>query len=339
MERRRKTRLAAVVLVGLSSALSWVGPRSGPRIPCRATGAIEGVEVETEESLLPELLELGAEGGSALEARIEEVFSQVSPDDLSALRMKVSDPEAPDHAAAQRVGDAIQVAMTRRLTDAKDVLEDLINKADGDVNLLIRKMLKSVESPLPVLMVLQLNIVEAQQNADGERLRVLMHISTVMQEELEKKASRVRGMLNKLLRIEDEQIRNNILRDQLTPVEVAGGGSSLMAAMVPPERLAPAIASLVQEVDRQMVAVLGPDDESRYETMERIREVAKQARIIIGEVYGQGMMDTFSADLTPAFHTLMSYKARNRPGTEDESGKGEDEPGEVSEATAKESEE
>ena len=87
MERRRKTRLAAVVLVGLSSALSWVGPRSGPRIPCRATGAIEGVEVETEESLLPELLELGAEGGSALEARIEEVFSQVSPDDLSALRM------------------------------------------------------------------------------------------------------------------------------------------------------------------------------------------------------------------------------------------------------------
>lgn len=30
-----------------------------------------------------------------------------------------------------------------------------------------------------------------------------------------------------------------------------------MAAMVPPERLAPAIASLVSEVDRQMVAVLG----------------------------------------------------------------------------------
>ena len=54
--------------------------------------------------------------------------------------------------------------------------------------------------------------------------------------------------------------RTNILRDQLTPVEVAGapdGGTPLMAAMVPPERLAPAIASLVSEVDRQMVAVLG----------------------------------------------------------------------------------
>jgi len=270
----------------------------------------------TEESLLPELLELAEKGGNQLEERLEEVFGQVSPDDLSTLRMKVSDPSAPDHQAAQRLGEAIQGAMTKRLSDAKGVLEELIQKADGDVNLKIRKMLKTVESPLPILMVLQLNIGEAQERADGERLQVLMHISTVMQEELEKKASRVRGMLNKLLRIDDENIRTNILRDQLTPVEVAGapdGGTPLMAAMVPPERLAPAIASLVSEVDRQMVAVLGEDDEGRYETMERIREVAKQARIIIGEVYGQGVMDTFSADLTPAFHTLMSYKARNRP--------------------------
>lgn len=74
-------------------------------------------------------------------------------------------------------------------------------------------MLKKVESPLPVLMVLQLNIASAQEKADGDTLRVLMHISTVMQEELEKKASRVRAMLNKLLRIEDPNIRENILRD------------------------------------------------------------------------------------------------------------------------------
>ncbi|CAJ1358239.1 unnamed protein product [Effrenium voratum] len=299
------------LLVGL--APSWVS-----QVPRRA-----GVPAVAEvESLLPELLELGAAGGAGLEERLEEVFSEVSPDDLSTLRLKVSDPEDPDHQAAQRVGDAIQGAMSRRLSDAKNVLEDLITNSDGDVNIRIRKTIKSLESPLPVLMVLQLNIAEAQQKGDGERVQVLMHISTVMQEELEKKASRVRAMLNKLLRIEDENIRNNILRDQLTPVEVAGapmgGGAPLMAAMVPWERLAPAIAILVEEVDRQMVAVLGPDDDARYETMERIREVAKQARLIIGEVYGQGVMDTFSADLTtPAFHTLMSYKA-SRPKPEKE---------------------
>eukprot|EP00435_Cladocopium_sp_Y103_P051482 s577_g16.t1 len=312
--RRFHTLCLAVALCGSFSS-TWLVP-SQLRSSCVSRAAVpETGTAADEESLLPELLELAADGGSALEERLEEVFAQVSPDDLASLRMKVADPNAADHLAAQRLGDAIQVAMTRRLTDAKNVLEELIQQADGDVNLKIRKMLKSVESPLPILMVLQLNIGEAQASADGERLQVLMHISTVMQEELEKKSSRVRGMLNKLLRIEDENIRNNILRDQLTPVEVAGapGGTPLMAAQVPPDRLAPAIASLVQEVDRQMVAVLGPDDEGRYETMDRIRQVAKQARLIIGEVYGQGLMDTFSADLTPAFHTLMSYKARNRP--------------------------
>ena len=314
--RRFRALCVAVALCGSFSS-TWLVPQRGSCISRAAEGAGTTATAD-KESLLPELLELAADGGSALEERLEEVFAQVSPDDLASLRMKVADPEAADHLAAQRLGDAIQLAMTRRLTDAKNVLEGLIQEADGDVNLKIRKMLKSVESPLPILMVLQLNIGEAQASADGERLQVLMHISTVMQEELEKKSSRVRGMLNKLLRIEDENIRNNILRDQLTPVEVAGapeGGTPLMAAMVPPDRLAPAIASLVQEVDRQMVAVLGPDDEGRYETMDRIRQVAKQARLIIGEVYGQGLMDTFSADLTPAFHTLMSYKARNRPDT------------------------
>lgn len=32
-------------------------------------------------------------------------------------------------------------------------LEELIQKADGDVNLKIRKMLKTVESPLPILLL------------------------------------------------------------------------------------------------------------------------------------------------------------------------------------------
>jgi len=283
--------------------------------------------LEEPPSLLPELLEMGTAGqGDALQERIEEVFAQVSPDDLSTLRAKVSDPQDADHDAAQRVGAAIQVAMEKRLASAKVVLEDMISNADGDVNVLIRKTLRKVESPLPLLMVLQLNIAEAQQQGDGDKLRVMMHISTVMQEELEKKASRVKAMLNKLLRIEDENIRNNILRDQLTPVEIAGApdldgsGGQLMAAQVPWERLAPAIESLVKDVDRQMVAVLGPDDNARYETMDRIREVAKQARLIIGDVYGQGPMDQFSADLTPAFHTLMTYKARGRRSPEGEEG-------------------
>jgi len=309
----------------------WAAPTflqpAAPKRTALCAAPSEAPVLEEPPSLLPELLEMGTAGqGDALQERIEEVFAQVSPDDLSTLRAKVSDPQDADHDAAQRVGAAIQVAMEKRLASAKVVLEDMISNADGDVNVLIRKTLRKVESPLPLLMVLQLNIAEAQQQGDGDKLRVMMHISTVMQEELEKKASRVKAMLNKLLRIEDENIRNNILRDQLTPVEIAGApdldgsGGQLMAAQVPWERLAPAIESLVKDVDRQMVAVLGPDDNARYETMDRIREVAKQARLIIGDVYGQGPMDQFSADLTPAFHTLMTYKARGRRSPEGEEG-------------------
>eukprot|EP00439_Symbiodinium_sp_Y106_P077733 s938_g16.t1 len=328
----------AVVAAALWAAPTFLQP-AAPKRTALCAAPSEAPVLEEPPSLLPELLEMGTAGqGDALQERIEEmafgesVFAQVSPDDLSTLRAKVSDPQDADHDAAQRVGAAIQVAMEKRLASAKVVLEDMISNADGDVNVLIRKTLRKVESPLPLLMVLQLNIAEAQQQGDGDKLRVMMHISTVMQEELEKKASRVKAMLNKLLRIEDENIRslgaerNNILRDQLTPVEIAGApdldgsGGQLMAAQVPWERLAPAIESLVKDVDRQMVAVLGPDDNARYETMDRIREVAKQARLIIGDVYGQGPMDQFSADLTPAFHTLMTYKARGRRSPEGEEG-------------------
>merc|ERR1712032_1520034 len=190
--------------------------------------------------------------------------------------------------------------------------------ANSDINIGIHKCLKQAESPLPLLMVLQLNIAQAQKDGDDEKLRAFMHIYTVMNEEMEKKVSRVRALLNKLLRMEDARIRANILRHHLGPTEVAAAPSpfddeeaqpQLVAALVPPGRLASAISNLVVDVDRQMKASLGEGDEARFETLERIRTVAKEARLVIGELYGDGEMNKFGADLTPAFNTLMVYKA------------------------------
>eukprot|EP00931_Biecheleriopsis_adriatica_P111315 TRINITY_DN8567_c0_g1_i1.p1 TRINITY_DN8567_c0_g1~~TRINITY_DN8567_c0_g1_i1.p1 ORF type:complete len:369 (+),score=85.27 TRINITY_DN8567_c0_g1_i1:25-1131(+) len=321
---------SVLVQTWLLHDVCWVlSPKGGAgrcRIPRSAAASSSSTEVATAlgeaepESLLPELLSLAAGDSAALEARIEEEFARISPEDLSELHMKAGNADSDDHEAARAVGAALQKSLHSRLGAATEVLTDLIENSQGDVNQRVRKTLKSIESPLPVLMVLQLNIAQAQQKGDAEYLKVLMHLNTVISEELEKKLSRVRGLLNKLLRIEDEGIRNNILRHHLEPMEVPGapdldgdGGDKLMAALVPPSRLAPAISQLVRDVDRQMVAVLGPDDDARYETMERIRQVAKQARLVIGEVYGEGEMNTFGADLTPAFSTLMAYKARNLP--------------------------
>eukprot|EP00933_Yihiella_yeosuensis_P044443 TRINITY_DN3957_c1_g1_i1.p1 TRINITY_DN3957_c1_g1~~TRINITY_DN3957_c1_g1_i1.p1 ORF type:complete len:385 (+),score=109.73 TRINITY_DN3957_c1_g1_i1:50-1204(+) len=277
------------------------------------------VEEEDEsQHVLAELLDLAAQRPEDLEARVEEVFADIAPEDLSELHLKLSADS--DKAAAQAVSAAIQVAVQGRMRSAKTVLEDLIATADGDVNIRIRKALKAQESPLPMLMVLQLSMGQAQTDGDAEKLRVLMHIHTVINEELEKKVSRVRSLLNKILRIEDVNIRDNLLRHHLTPTEVPGApdfddddddssSGKLMAALVTPSRLASAMCQLVSDVDRQMVAVVGQAAEDRFKSMDRIRQVAKEARLVIGDVYGEGEMNTFGADLTPAFHILMAHKA------------------------------
>jgi len=216
---------------------------------------------------------------------------------------------------AMAVAAGIQSALDQRMTAAKDAIEDLIENSSGNVNAGIRRCLKSQESPLPILIVLQLNIEQAKSDNDEEKLRALLHINTVINEELEKKVSRVRGLLNKLLRMDDADIRGNLLRHHLTPVQVGvgpddeDGAPQLSAALVPPGRLASAISQLVSDVDRQLRVAVGEADESRFDMIERIRLVAKEARSVIGDIYGEAEMNTFGADLTPAFTALMSHKA------------------------------
>lgn len=276
-----------------------------------------------EESMLTELLQLARDPAreAELAERVDADIGRFLPEDMTELRMMVSNPDPEQAAGAKAVANALEGAIGRRMENAKKVLEDMINSSvnaeRGDIDVRIRKCLKDQDSPLPLLMVLQLNIAQAQNDGDEDKLRAMLHVYTVMNEELEKKVSRVRALVNKLMRMEDANIRANLLRHHLTPMEVApssdpDGPPGLMAAMVPPNRLAMGISELVQNVDRSLKAIVGEDEEARFEMIERIRQVAKEARAIIGEVYSEGQMNTFSADLTPAFTALMAYKARLR---------------------------
>jgi len=305
-----------VLLRGSVLGVSASSPRRLSRLAVPAALEAAGAEeAEEDGKLLSELLELGSDGGPALESSVEEHFANISPEDLSELHRKAQ-VEGQEGSAARAVAEAIQASVQKRMVAAKEVIQELLYTKAGDVNLLIRKTLKAQDSPLPILMVLQANMADAQAEGDTGKTQVLMHIHTVMNEELEKKVPRVKSLLSKLLRIEDVSIRNNLLRHHLTPVEVAAapmldddGPGDLKAALVPPNRFAAAITQLVNDVDRQIVAVVGKEDESRFETLDRIRQVAKQARLIVGEVYGEGEMNQFGADLTPAFHVLMSHRA------------------------------
>ncbi|CAE8672159.1 unnamed protein product, partial [Polarella glacialis] len=287
-QRQQVLLMRAALVLPVSPGTSFVGsvlgvsassPRRLSRLAVPAALEAAGAEeAEEDGKLLSELLELGSDGGPALESSVEEHFANISPEDLSELHRKAQ-VEGQEGSAARAVAEAIQASVQKRMVAAKEVIQELLYTKAGDVNLLIRKTLKAQDSPLPILMVLQANMADAQAEGDTGKTQVLMHIHTVMNEELEKKVPRVKSLLSKLLRIEDVSIRNNLLRHHLTPVEVAAapmldddGPGDLKAALVPPNRFAAAITQLVNDVDRQIVAVVGKEDESRFETLDRIRQ-------------------------------------------------------------------
>merc|ERR1719163_1543414 len=119
--------------------------------------------------------------------------------------------------------------------------------------------------------------------------RAMTHIWTVMNEEIEKKVPKARGLLNKLLRTADVGIRRNLLKHHFQPSEVATvpglddesddlsdltvvGGTSLVS----PKDFSDVLVETIQNVRTD-------DEEMKYEIIEKIRAVAKETRVIIGE--------------------------------------------------------
>lgn len=305
--------------------------RAAAQAPAAAGEVLE--EVEGADGIFKELLELARaaesddEGVAAVAARVDADFARISPEDVSDLQMELAR-EGSDSTAfspGKVVADAIQAALDKRMASAKDTLEDLLENHQGDIGQGIRKCLKTMENPLPLLMVLQLNIQQSMSEGREDKMRALTHIYTVINEELEKKVSRVRGLLNKLMRMDDPGIRDRLLRHHMKPLEVAAppdteqlqpppGGDdeskpSLMAALVPPGRLAEAIVQMLGDVDRQMLVMMGTDDEARYEILDRVRTIAKEARLVIADIYGEAEMKSFSEELMPAFRPLMAHLA------------------------------
>mmetsp|Transcript_26256 Transcript_26256/g.55758 ORF Transcript_26256/g.55758 Transcript_26256/m.55758 type:complete len:406 (+) Transcript_26256:73-1290(+) len=295
--------------------------RAAAQAPVAAGEVLE--EVQEAEGIFKELLELAQaaendeKGVAAVVTRVDTDFARISPEDLSDLQMELAK-EASDSngfSPAKVVANAIQAALDKRMASAKDTLAELLEHNQGDVGVDIRKCLKTMENPLPLLMVLQLNIQQSISDGEEDKMRALSHIYTVINEELEKKVSRVRGLLNKLMRMDDESIRDRLLRHHLKPLEVAAPVDtddlqpSLMAALVPPGRFAGAIAQMVGDIDRQMLAMVGNDDETRYEILDRVRTIAKEARAVIFDIYGEAEMKSFSEELLPAFRPLMAHLA------------------------------
>lgn len=192
-------------------------------------------------------------------------------------------------------------------------LDSLIGQAarDGKLN-------------VPFFNVLNINIRDAttstqssnqedlpsDQEGSASRLKILQHVYTRCQEEMEKTIPPGLALLNRLLRQEQPAIRKNLYEHYLTPqtnkikspdgkeIELKGKATSLVAL----EDFVDAIAKTVEQI-RTVENAGATDRASAAAMVESCRGIAKEARIIIGERYGieSNELESFEDGLQPVF--------------------------------------
>jgi hypothetical protein len=154
----------------------------------------------------------------------------------------------------------------------------------------------------------------AASTAAASRLQILQHIYTRCQEEVEKNIPPGSTLLNKLLRTREDSIRANLYRHYLTIQEtntiVTPDGVKLEIksqtttpkALVSIDEFCSAIALAVQQV-RTVEQANGMDKASAANMVETCRQIAKEARGILGQAYGveSTELQTFETSLQPVF--------------------------------------
>jgi hypothetical protein len=147
---------------------------------------------------------------------------------------------------------------------------------------------------------------------EASRFSILQHIYTRCQEEVEKLVPPEVALLNKLLRTEQDSIRANQLQHYLCPQpnviklpdgqEIPVRNSDQNKVLVPPSQLIDALASTVQKI-RTAEKAGGIDREAAANMVESCRQVAREARIVIGQSYGVDSTELrrFEEGLQPVF--------------------------------------
>jgi len=239
----------------------------------------------------------------------------------------------------RKVGVALSNVLDDRLKGGRDLLAELlktgeIRKLDGALG----KASREGKLDMAFFTVLNMNIRDAQYEASqlseeeraklaevsvptdddsgvADRLQILQHVYTRCQEELEKAVIPGVGLLNKLLRTEDINIRANQLRHYLGPqpnVVVTPDGKEVplqgnKEALVPPQELIRALSRAVKQI-RTVEKAGGTDVETAAGLVENCRQVAIEARMAIAEAYGVDspeLMD-FENGLQPVFRPTSS---------------------------------
>lgn len=211
----------------------------------------------------------------------------------------------------QSLMDALQERLAGGYERARDQLQELlaseeINVMDARLSALVRKG----EVDAGLFYVLMRNQQDAAAAGDETGERLMQHLYSRLQEELEKKAGGGLALLHKLTRMEVPSVRTNLLRDSLVPQTetLLPDGTTLplknpAPAKVPPMEFAAAIEDALEKV------VSLPIDQKAIEaTANDIRQVAMEARNVVAESYSKEELEEFQDYLAVPFSRAMPSK-------------------------------
>ena len=307
--------IAATVAALLLPLRPSLAPRAAPPRCAAMTGA------EFEEALAGMLSTAASDSmEAALDAwlpRVDDTFIPLLAGRVDAAEAFKDDPANANPQLPQllELNAALQQRVQARFERARDQLETLlgageINKLDAQLCALVRKN----ELDAGMFYVLSRNMADAKEAEDEETLRILTHVHTRLQEELEKKTEPALALLHKLTRTSAAPIRGNILRHNLVPGGAAVDGviklpdgtelpvdAAKANALVTPAAFADAVSDTLEKV-----RLMGVERRVLEETAEEIRQVAKEARAVIEEAYDGETLDAFSEALAPAFKNSLS---------------------------------
>ena len=278
--------------------------------------AAEAVDFTPEEiAFLDETFATSLHDANALTQTLVEKL----PTMAASLILKLKQAQGNAHETVRAVATALNAVMDAQLEDARDLLKDLLEAGEiRKMDALIGKAARGGQLDAAFFTVLQMNLQAATQEAlveqteaeDASRVQILQHVYTRCQEEVEKNIPPGIALLNKLLRTEVDSIRANQLQHYLCPqpnvikspdgqeIELKGGERVL----VEPALLVDAIGKAVKQI-RTVEQAGGTDRAQAAGMVESCRQVAKEARMVLGENYGpeSEVVLAFEEGLQPVF--------------------------------------
>ena len=286
-----------------------------PSTPPASSNAVDATDFTPSEiQFLEETFSKSLHDSKALTQQLVEVLPTMPPALIIKLKQQA---QSDGNETVRAVATALNAVMDAQLEDARDILKTLLEAGEiRKMDALIGKAARDGKLDAAFFTVLNMNLQAAtqeavsEQDAEASRVQILQHVYTRCQEEVEKNIPPGIALLNKLLRTEVDSIRANQLKHYLCPqpnvitspdgkeIELEGGSRIL----VEPALLVDAIGKAVKQI-RTVEQAGGTDRAAAAGMVESCRQVAKEARMVIGENYGVESEElmAFEEGLQPVF--------------------------------------